>query len=376
MKLKFLFTFALLAMTSFTSHAQQVAPLEGQRMISPGRAFFAPPWWLKAQGGAAIDVGEAEFTQLISPSLQLASGYQFTELFAVRGSLSGLWARNQYAYPNEKYKWNFIQPTLEAEIDLTTLFLGSDPERRTHAHAYLGGGVAYSWGNEDAKKASQVYGVGMEKLWDNSRWNPVIKAGLGVDYNVTDNIAIGAEINGNMLPDHFNSKRGKNDNRDWHFNALVGVKFMIGKSHGRTEPIYEAPMPTAMHDTVFVDLPVDKISFNVNIYFIINRSDIRSNQTLKLQRLIAYLESHPKAYVRLSGYADKDTGTPQINMRLSRERSQVVSQYLRDAGIGEWRIRTFAKGDKVQPFDKPSDNRVCICYVYDPEHPERIDNWY
>ena len=131
-----------------------------------------------------------------------------------------------------------------------------------------------------------------------------------------------------------------------------------------------------MHDTVFVDLPVDKISFNVNIYFIINRSDIRSNQTLKLQRLIAYLNNHPKAFVRLSGYADKDTGTPQINMRLSRERSQVVSQYLRDAGIGEWRIRTFAKGDKVQPFDKPSDNRVCICYVYDPEHPERIDNWY
>ena len=63
-------------------------------------------------------------------------------------------------------------------------------------------------------------------------------------------------------------------------------------------------------------------------------------------------------------------------MRLSRERAAAVSQYLQDAGIAEWRIRRFAKGDRVQPFDVPQDNRVCICYVYDPEHPERIDNWY
>ena len=107
-------------MTSFTVHAQEDAPLEGQRMISPGRPFFVPHWWIKAQGGAAIDVGEAEFTQLISPGLQLATGYQFSELFAVRGSLSGLWARNQYAYPKVKYKWIFVQPTIEAEFDLLT----------------------------------------------------------------------------------------------------------------------------------------------------------------------------------------------------------------------------------------------------------------
>jgi hypothetical protein len=44
-------------------------------------------------------------------------------------------------------------------------------------------------------------------------------------------------------------------------------------------------------------------------------------------------------------------------------------KYLQDKGIEEWRIRRFAKGDKVQPFDIPEDNRVCICYVYDPDNP-------
>ena len=62
-------------------------------------------------------------------------------------------------------------------------------------------------------------------------------------------------------------------------------------------------------------------------------------------------------------------------MRLSRERAQAVSHYLQEAGVEEWRIRRFAKGDTVQPFDIPEDNRVCICFVYDPDNPVRIENW-
>ena len=346
-----------------------------------GNSFFVPHWYIRAQGGAGLDVGEADFAQLISPSIQFTVGYQFSELFGLRGSLSGLWARNRYAYPEASYKWNFIQPSLEGELNLTPLFLGSDPERKSRAYAFAGVGAAYSFNNDDAVEASNRYGVDFEKLWQKSRWNMAVRAGLGYEYAVTDNIAIGAEVNANMLPDHFNSKRGKNDNRDWHFNALLGVKFTLGRSHGRTNPEPE-PAParalarTTAPDTAFVDVPEDKPSFNVNIFFIINRSDIRSNQLLKLQRLIAYLDAHPKAFVRLSGYADRDTGNPTINMRLSRERAAAVSQFLRDAGIQEWRIRRFANGDTVQPFDVPQENRVCICYVYDPNHPERIDNWY
>ena len=193
---------------------------------------------------------------------------------------------------------------------------------------------------------------------------------LGADFQITEDVSLGAEVNANMLPDHFNSKLGKHDNKDWLFNAMVGIRFTIGKDHGRTEPTYQTVhKPVEPKEPQFVDVPVEKISFNVNIYFVINQSVIRTNQMAKLRSLIHYLNEHPKAFVRLSGYADKDTGTPEINMRLSVERSQVVSQFLQNAGIEEWRIRRFAKGDRVQPFDIPEDNRVCICYVYDPENP-------
>ena len=369
---KLLITLTLIVSAALSVSAQQDTIVE-RKLVYASRPFFVPHWYVKAQGGAAYDVGEAKFSQLLSPAAQLVAGYQFDELWGLRGTLSGIWARNRYAYPEAKYKWNFIQPTLEAELELLPLILGRNPERPTNVFLFAGAGVAYSFNNDDAVEADKRFGIDFQKLWTDNRWNPVIRFGLGADYRITDNLSIGAEVNANMLPDHFNSKLGRNDNRDWHFNALVSLKFTIGKSHGRTEDVYEEiyhyPTPEPIKQEEFVDVPVEKISFNVNIHFLINQSIIRSNQIPKLSRLLQYLREHPKAFIRLSGYADKDTGTPVINMRLSKERAQVVSQYLQDAGIQEWRIRRFGKGDKVQPFDIPEDNRVCICFVYDPDNP-------
>ena len=380
---KFLLIVGLLLSSITTIYAQQD---ENKRLLSPGTDFFVPHWFVSLQAGAAYNVGEAKFQKLISPSASVSLGYHFSPLFASRFVIGGWEARNRYAYPEKEYKWNFIQPSLDAIVDITSLIDGWRPDRFFHVYAFAGIGVAISFNNDDAVDASRDFANSyklrenpyvlmtpnyFDKLWEDSRLNPVVRAGVGADFHITDNVALGAEINANMLPDHFNSKKGKNDNRDWGFNALATVKFVIGKDHGRTEPIYETvnqPEPTKPQ-TEFVDVPVEKISFNVNVYFVINQSVIRANQINKLNRLLQYLNEHPKAFVRLSGYADRDTGTPEINMRLSRERANVVSQYLQEAGIQEWRIRRFAKGDLVQPFDIPEDNRVCICFVYDPENP-------
>ena len=377
---KLLLLLGLLFSTSICTFAQQD---EEKRLVSLGQDFFVPHWFMSLQAGAAYDVGEAKFSKLLSPGAQASLGYHFTPLFATRLSIGGWEARNRYAYPSEKYKWNFIQPAVDAMVDITTLIDGWKPDRFFRLYAFAGVGLNISFNNDDAVNASQRMANSyklrelvqltpnyFEKLWEDSRLNPVVRGGIGADFQITEDVSFGAEVNANMLPDHFNSKLGKHDNKDWHFNAMVGIRFTIGKDHGRTEPTYQTVhKPVEPKEPKFVDVPVEKISFNVNIYFVINQSIIRTNQMAKLRSLIHYLNEHPKAFVRLSGYADKDTGTHEINMRLSVERSQVVSQFLQNAGIEEWRIRRFAKGDRVQPFDIPEDNRVCICYVYDPENP-------
>lgn len=378
---KLLLLLGLLFSTSISTFAQQQ---EDKRLVSVGRDFFVPHWFMSLHVGAAYDIGEAKFSKLLSPGAQASLGYHFNPLFATRLSISGWEARNRYAYPSEKYKWNFIQPAVDAMLDVTTLIDGWKPDRFFRLYAFAGIGLNISFNNDDAVSASERMANSyklrdnpyvlmtpnyFEKLWEDSRLNPVVRAGIGADFQITEDVSLGAEVNANMLPDHFNSKLGKHDNKDWHFNAMVGVRFTIGKDHGRTEPTYQIIQKPTQPEQQFVDVPVEKISFNVNIYFVINQSVIRTNQMAKLRSLVQYLNKHPKAFVRLSGFADRDTGTPEINMRLSVERSQVVSQFLQNAGIEEWRIRRFAKGDRVQPFDIPEDNRVCICYVYDPENP-------
>jgi hypothetical protein len=63
---------------ALTGSAQQEATVE-RKLVYASRPFFVPHWYVKAQAGAAYDIGEAKFSQLLSPSLQLVAGYQFDE---------------------------------------------------------------------------------------------------------------------------------------------------------------------------------------------------------------------------------------------------------------------------------------------------------
>ena len=104
--------------------------------------------------------------------------------------------------------------------------------------------------------------------------------------------------------------------------------------------------------------------------FEINKSIIRQSQVPTLTRILKFMYSNPKAKIQLTGYADKETGTSEINERLSRERAQAVSLYLVEHGLEENRIRRRARGDRVQPYDIPEDNRVTVCVIYELIDPE------
>ena len=65
--------------------------------------------------------------------------------------------------------------------------------------------------------------------------------------------------------------------------------------------------------------------------------------------------------VVIIGYADRETGTPAGNLRLSERRAEAVTRVLVEIGVAQERIATSFVGDTEQPFDNPADNRVVIC---------------
>jgi outer membrane protein OmpA-like peptidoglycan-associated protein len=352
------------------SASAQNSPRNGQLLLEP-MDVFVPHWQVGGEVGGGYDIGEAKFFDLISPALQFTAAYHINEFAAARLALSGFVSRNCYAFPVEKYKWYFVQPAIDFKFDLASIISGWDPNRMFAPYAFVGVGASISFGNDDAVNATRRWGVDYQKLWDGTRFNPVVRGGLGADFWVSDKTAITFEANANMLPDHYNSKRGRHDNRDWRFNAMVGVRFRLGDHSRKTEPVYARNQPSVVQPVQGAQqqkITRDMTDLTVNVQFVINQSIIRQTEYEKLYDLVAYLNNHPQDHVLLTGYADKETGNAEINERLSRERANAVAAWLRERGVAPYRIHTDHKGDRIQPFDFPFQNRVCVCIVLDAKY--------
>ena len=98
-----------------------------------------------------------------------------------------------------------------------------------------------------------------------------------------------------------------------------------------------------------------------SIFFALNSARIRNDQQAKIALLVEYLEKYPASRVTVTGYADANTGNARINSKLSEMRAKNVAEALKAKGIAAGRIAIDFKGDTVQPYDTPEENRVSIC---------------
>ena len=133
-------------------------------------------------------------------------------------------------------------------------------------------------------------------------------------------------------------------------------------------PVQEEPKPVVQEEPKPVvkeePKPVVKVepeTIQQNVFFQINSSVIRDVELSKVANLIDFLNKYPNANIEITGYADDATGNPKINLALSEKRAIAVAKYLQKKGISANRIKTSFKGDTVQPFGTPEENRVAIC---------------
>lgn len=260
--------------------------------------------------------------------------------------------------------------------DMSALFCGFNPKRIFNTYLFAGVGLNHAFDNDEA---NALYDKGLisEYLWSGSKNSVPGRFGLGFDFRLSDRVALNLEGNANLLSDKFNSKKA--DNCDWQFNALVGLTVKFGKSHKKVMPVPQVVEPVAV-EPVPEPVPVrttevkEEVKAVVaepeevkeempkqDIFFALNSSQIRESERAKIAELVDYLKRYPETKVSLTGYADAATGNPQVNLRLSKERANHVAAALQAAGIAADRIITDFKGDTMQPYATPKENRVVIC---------------
>jgi len=97
------------------------------------------------------------------------------------------------------------------------------------------------------------------------------------------------------------------------------------------------------------------------IRFALDSYEIDPTEQYKITQVADYLKKHEKSKLLVIGYADRKTGNPDYNMKLSRSREEAVSSELRRLGILSNRVISEWRGDKEQPFPQSNEwNRVVV----------------
>ena len=368
---KTLFTVALASLSTAAMAQATYTDKDGNEYTFKKHAF------LDLQGGAQYTLGEAKFGDLISPNVQLGIGYQFSPVFGMRlqangwqskGGWNGYKATKDGTPYTADYKFKYVAPGLDFMFNLSNLFCGWNPNRVFNVAAFVGGGANFAWGNDEvneiAANIKDQRSYLLEYLWDGTKVRPFGRAGIDLEFKVSKAVSIMIEGNANFTSDKYNSKKA--GNADWYFNALAGLRINLGKSHTKTEPVKEAPVPVQEYvkpepkpQPKVEEKKVEEIRRDV--FFVINSNKIASNEESKIKEVVDFLNANPDAKVVVTGYADAGTGNNTINDRISAKRAAAVVKVLKEKyGIEESRITEDSKGARVQPFSENDKNRVSI----------------
>lgn len=325
---------------------------------------FNPYWYLQAQGGVAETIGETNFADLLSPAGAISVGYRFSPVFGARLNVNGWQGKGALTAPTTAYKYNFVEAGVDVLADIASIFAGYKVDRTVNPYIFAGVGANFAFNNDEANDLAARFPA-ENNLWQDSQISPAGRAGVGVNFRLSNVVGLNVEANSSFLSDKFNSKVGSQV--DFQLRGLVGLTFSFGKVKKAPAPVVVPPAPAPKPEPKPVVEEVEVApafeSLQRNVLFIINTWDIRESEEYKIAEVVEALKENPDTKVRVSGYADKATGTAKRNLFLSQKRAEGVAQAIIDAGIAKDRVTTEYFGDTINPFETPELNRVAVCLV-------------
>jgi len=269
-----------------------------------------------------------------------------------------------------------------------------------HVH-YLGGHVDFFFdlitlfGNYNPKRIFEITpsaGVGVyhrfANLGDISNTFIGANAGLMFKFRLSERINFNIEGNATYLPSSFDGHEGNERGADGIVQATAGFSVKLGKTRWDvSEPMnYETikdlndeisrlraiaenikecedcpecpPVQIQAPEPAPIKFLPDPVRFRLD------KSIIDNGEWSKIEKAVDYLNKYPNTNIIITGYADKQTGTPGYNMRLSERRAKAVSQALIERyGINPLRLSINWEGDKIQPFEVNEWNRVVVFVI-------------
>jgi outer membrane protein OmpA-like peptidoglycan-associated protein len=215
---------------------------------------------------------------------------------------------------------------------------GLDPEINTGVGSY-GNGV---WGRTDP--IMRTYSVGLQLTFGSSGHSAVAAP--------VDNSALNAQINDlrAQLADAQNAANAR----------IADLQNQLNAANNRANQLQKDLNDCQKSKGNMIDKSLQYMT--ILVHFPVNKTNVTADQQPNVERIAAYMKSHPGSTCTINGYASpegpKDHNIDLANGRAASVKDMLVKKY----GIDAKRINAQGQGISNM-FDELSWNRVSICEI-------------
>lgn len=330
-------------------------------------------------------------------NLNVKVGKYITPVWGVRAEVGAMWQslETQEGTGYNDYCKKFVEVNLDGTLSLTNLFLKYNPERKLNFYVFAGPtmNIASAVNGSETKNVNIsmtypdiVLGGSNQTITGTQTETETVDrnyetegakarigatAGWGLDYNLNNKWALNIENRYGVTPSIFgwgsDCKSAEATTR-----LTVGFKYTFGGRNFSCGKGKSTIVEKEVIKEVVKEVPVEVIkeiikevpsAASAAIFFKIGKSVISEEGMVNVKLMAKTMKKNPTTKYKVAGFADKGTGTVEINQRLSEARAQAVYDALIAEGISADRLEKVAMGGTDPMFEKGYLNRVVILEV-------------
>ena len=329
-------------------------------------------WFISVAGGASVlfgdQNGEADFKNRMNFAPQFSFGKWFNPYLGFRiqangGILHGFVGDNAELMQHNKY----FGAHADFLWDVTNFWAPYNEKKVFRLIPWVGLGYAQRFKTTEAAEFSRTE-------------SPSVNFGLLTAFRLSKRVDLNVEVQGSILNEQFNRvsmhhltdgigqlsagltfKLGKTDFEvlePMDYDLLNDLNSQINALRAENAELSKRPVSCPECKETVTEV-VNNVVDNV-VFFRLNSSKIDKNQHINIFNTAEYIKAN-NTPIKVIGYADKNTGKADYNMKLSEKRARAVAKELTEKyGIDSSRISIEWRGCEEQPYQENNWNRVVI----------------
>ncbi|WP_178792202.1 OmpA family protein [Bacteroidaceae bacterium] len=347
---------------------------------------FFDNWFFSVGGGAQVLFGDqaslGKFSKRIAPALQVSVGKWFTPGLGLRLQYSGLQSKSfsrepsPYSKPHmlsEGYyqdKFNYMNLHGDILFNVSNMFGGYNPDRVYDLVPFLGFGFTHAY-NDDAPRRHffafnfglintfhiadawdlnlELYGMGAENQFDGKTFTKGLDVMLGATVGITYKFP---QRGFKPAPD-VDAIMALTSSQMDAINAALAQQIEQNRQ-------LKAQLANTPNEVVTEQVTVNQIvPAPQSVFFQIGSAALPPKCIVNLQQVANLVKDNPGMKLKVTGYADSDTGSATWNKQLSEDRANNVANELVKLGVNKSNLIISGMGG-VNTLTPPSFNRRVI----------------